>query len=104
MLNKDYSAFLSPQDRILALQKDPFFFTNQTLSFAVFPSHYFFLAALPLSKAGAKVHGLSSYPNLTTMPLVLNCALSLIYRHYAKNEDRCFLLRQAIQELNLYSW
>ena len=63
MLNKDYSAFLSPQDRILALQKDPFFFTNQTLSFAVFPSHYFFLSALPLSKAGAKVPAQTSPPN-----------------------------------------
>ena len=63
MLNKDYSAFLSPQDCILALQKDPFFFTNQTLTFTVFPSQYFFLSALPLSKAGAKVPAQTSPPN-----------------------------------------
>ena len=29
------------------------------------------------------------------MPLVLNYALSLIYRHYAKNEDRCFFIKIA---------
>ena len=39
------------------------------------------LSSLPLSKAGAKVHGLSSHPNFTTISPVLNYALSLIFRY-----------------------
>ena len=39
------------------------------------------LSSLPLSKAGAKVHGLSSHPNLTTMPSVLNYAWWMILRN-----------------------
>ena len=48
------------------------------------------LSSLPLSRAGAKVHGLSSHPNLTTTSSVLNYAWSLIYRHYAKTIPAIF--------------
>ena len=48
------------------------------------------LSSLPLSKAGAKVHGLSSHPNLTTILLVLNYAWSLIFRYYEKTIPAIF--------------
>ena len=56
------------------------------------------LTSLPLSKAGAKVHGLSSLPNLTTTSAVLNYAWSLIYSLYTKTRTAVFLSRQPIQE------
>ena len=50
------------------------------------------LSSLPLSKAGAKVHGLSSHPNFTTIPHVLNYAWSLIFRYYAKTRTALFFI------------
>ena len=65
---------------------------------AVRSSSILSLSSLPLSKAGAKVHGLSSHPNFTTMPPVLNYAWSLIYSLYTKTRTAVFLSRQPIQE------
>ena len=50
------------------------------------------LSSLPLSKAGAKVHGLSSHPNFTTIPHVLNYAWLLIFRYYAKTRTALFFI------------
>jgi len=50
------------------------------------------LSSLPLSKAGAKVHGLSSHPNLTITSSVLNYTWSLIFRHYAKTRTALFFI------------
>ena len=62
------------------------------------------LSSLPLSKAGAKVHGLSSHPNLTTISPVLNYAWSLILRHYTKTRTAVFYWDRRFERLNLYSW
>ena len=50
------------------------------------------LSSLPLSKAGAKVHGLSSHPNLTITSSVLHYTWSLIFRHYAKPRTALFFI------------
>ena len=53
------------------------------------------LSSLPLSKAGAKVHGLSSHPNFTTISPMLNYAWSLIYSLYTKTRTAVFFIKIA---------
>ena len=56
-------------------------FSNSSTTLTIRFSNISSLTSLPLSKADAKVHGLSSHPNLTTIFPKLNCVLLLIIRN-----------------------
>ena len=84
--------------QLLPINQEEGYFSSSLTTLAVRSSSISSLSSLPLSKAGAKVHGLSSHPNFTTIPPVLNYAWLLIFRYYAKTRTALFLLRQPIQE------
>ena len=60
--------------QLLPINQEEGYFSSSLTTLTVRSSSISSLSSLPLSKAGAKVHGLSSHPNLTTMPSVLNYA------------------------------
>ena len=57
-------------------------FSNSSTTLTIRFSNISSLSSLPLSKAGAKVHGLSSHPNFTTISSTLNYVWLLIFRNY----------------------
>ena len=84
--------------QLLPINQEEDCFSSSLTTLTIRSSSISSLSLLPLSKAGAKVHGLFSHPNLTTISLVLNYAWSLIHRHYTKTRTAVFLSRQPIQE------
>ena len=78
--------------QLLPINQEEGYFSSSLTTLAVRSSSISSLSSLPLSKAGAKVHRLSSHPNFTTISPVLNYAWSLIFRYYAKTRTALFFI------------